>query len=388
MTYAAAPPATRALGGVAQAGMFVFGIVMALVGAVVPSLSEQLSLTLGGVGTLFLVMNFAMLLASLVVGLVMDRFGLKPPLALGVWLVALGLVLIGSAERYAQLIPAVLALGFGGGAVNGAANTLVADLHEDANRKAAALNLLGVFFGFGALFLPFSLGALTSAFGMATLLYAAAILCVLTGGAAAALPFPAPKQRHGWPLARMPQFLGMPLVLALAFLLFFQSGNEFTLGGYIGTFLTREMQLSIEAASYGLAAYWAAIMTTRVVLSRVLLRVSPPVVVLASALLSAGGALMVALSPTPAVAIVGVVVTGLALSGIFPTVLGIASARFRENSGTVFGILFTIALSGGMTMPWLAGHLADAAGLGAVFVLAAANFMAIAALSVVARRAA
>ena len=386
MTQAVAPPATRALGAVAQAGMFVFGIVMALVGAVVPSLSEQLSLTLGGVGTLFLAMNFAMLVASLVLGLVMDRFGLKPPLAIGAWLVAVGLVLIGSAERYTQLIPAVLALGFGGGAINGAANTLVADLHDDARRKAAALNLLGVFFGFGALFLPFSLGALAAAFGMPMLLYASSILCVLTGGAAAALPFPAPKQRHGWPLGRMPQLLGMPIVLALAFLLFFQSGNEFTLGGYIGTFLTRELHLSIEAASYGLAVYWAAIMATRVVLSRLVLHVSPHAVVLGSALLSAGGALVIAMSSTPAIAIAGVVLTGLALSGIFPTVLGIASARFHENSGTVFGILFTVALSGGMTMPWVAGHLAEASGVGAVFVLAAANFIAIAVLSAIASR--
>jgi len=52
----------------------------------------------------------------------------------------------------------------------------------------------------------------------------------------------------------------------------------------------------------------------------------------------------------------------------------------------VFGILFTVALSGGMLMPWVAGHLAEAAGLRAVFVLAAANFAAIAVLTGLAKR--
>ena len=45
-----------------------------------------------------------------------------------------------------------------------------------------------------------------------------------------------------------------------------------------------------------------------------------------------------------------------------------------------------VALSGGMTMPWVAGHLAEASGVGAVFVLAAANFIAIAVLSAIASR--
>ncbi|HEX7084980.1 MAG TPA: MFS transporter [Vicinamibacterales bacterium] len=387
MTTTMAPQiAARPLGAVAQAGMFVFGIVMALVGAVVPPLSERLAIALGDVGTLFLAMNFAMLVASLVLGLIVDRFGLKLPLASGPALVALGLVLIGRAGEYAQLIPAVVALGFGGGFVNGAANTLVADLHDDEQRKAAALNLLGMFFGFGALFLPFSIGALTSTFGIAALLYAAAALCAATAIAAAALTFPPPKQRQGWPLARMPQFLGMPVVLLLGLLLFFLSGNEFTLGGYISTHLTREMGLSIGAASYALGGYWAALMATRAVLSRVLLRVSPHTVVLAGALVSAAAALLVAAAPAQGVAVAGVVLLGLALSGLFPTVLGIASARFRENSGTVFGILFTIALSGGMTMPWVAGQLAEGFGVGAAFVLAAANFVAIALIGLVVRR--
>ena len=66
--------------------------------------------------------------------------------------------------------------------------------------------------------------------------------------------------------------------------------------------------------------------------------------------------------------------------------LGIAGAAFREHSGTVFGLLFTVALTGGMTLPWLAGHLAATFDLRYVFMLAAGNFLAIAALAIVAGR--
>jgi fucose permease len=374
------------LGAVAYAAIFVFGIVMALVGAVMPVLIERLALDFRDVGTVFLVSNGAMLAAMIGVGPAMDRFGMKPPLAVGGGLVALALVGISRATGLGSLLAAVALLGLGGSGLNAGANTLVADLHDDPDRKASALNLLGVFFGFGALLMPFSIGALLSSVGLNGLLAAGAALSALAGALALAPRFPEPKQAHGVPLASIRRFAAMPLVLAFAFLLFFQSGNEFLLGGYFSTFLTREMAVSVQTASYLLAAYWGAIMLARIFLSRALVRVGASRTVLVSALVSAAGALVVASAPSLAVAVAGILITGLALAGIFPTVLGMAGAAFRDHSGTVFGILFTVALSGGMTVPWIAGHLGEAVGLRSVFLLAAGGFVAIAMLNGVARR--
>jgi MFS transporter, FHS family, glucose/mannose:H+ symporter len=384
---AAPRPHARALGALALAGLFVFGLVIALVGALVPSLSSRLALTLGDVGSLFLAMNFAMLVASITIGLVVDRYGLKPPIATGAALVAAGLLLVAAATTTPVLFLAVVCLGFGGGLVNGASNTLAADLHDDPERKAAALNMLGVFYGFGALMLPFSVGALTAHLGFAGPLVVASVLCLAVGGAAAVQPFPPPKQRIGLPLSTMPRLLREPVVLALGALLFFQSGNEFALGGYITSFLTRDMQLAADTAAYVLAGYWAALMAGRLLLTRVLLLVGAPAVVFGSAALSVVAALGLAAAPTPALAIAGSVFMGLALAGTFPTVLGITGAAFERHSGTVFGVLFTMALSGGMVVPWVAGHLAEAAGVRAVFVLAAVNFVGVALLVLAARRA-
>jgi MFS transporter, FHS family, glucose/mannose:H+ symporter len=369
-----------ALTALARADMFVFGIVMALVGAIVPTLTERLPLTLGMIGTLFLFMNFAMLVVSLGVGLVIDRYGMKVPLAAGAWLVAAALVMIAAAESYPILLAAVFLLGLGGGALNAAANTLIADLHDDAARKAAALNMLGVFFGFGALVLPFSIGALTRHVGVPALLLSAAALCAVVGLFAAAAVFPTPKHGHSWPLAHVSRFIRVPLIVTMALVLFFQSGNEFLLGGYIATFLTRELALSVTAASYALAGYWAAIMLARAVLSRLLLRVSAGAVLMGGAIAAAGGAILIAFAGTAHAAVAAVLITGLAFAGIFPTALGIVGNRFPEHSGTIFGLLFTIALYGGMTMPWVAGHIAERAGIRAVFLLASANFIAIAVL--------
>src|SRR5512134_1724112 len=138
--------------------------------------------------------------------------------------------------------------------------------------------------------------------------------------------------------------------------------------------MAQDMVVSVSSASYLLAAYWGAVMVARVFLSRLLLHVGASRTVFASALVAAAGVLIVAAAPTVPLAVAGVLVTALAVAGIFPTVLGMAGAAFRDHSGTVFGILFTVSLSGGMLMPWIAGHLAEAAGLRTVFLLVAANF--------------
>jgi FHS family glucose/mannose:H+ symporter-like MFS transporter len=373
------------LSSAAYAGMFVFGIVMALLGAILPSLASRLEFHTADIGTLFLAMNAAMLVSSMVLGLAMDRFGMKPPMALGPLLVAAALAMVVRAQAFAELLPAVVLLGVGGGALNGATNTLVADLHDDPRRKSAALNVLGVFFGFGALFLPFTLGALLRWFPVSSLLLAAAALCALAGIFATLLRFPAPKQSQALPVADMPRFLRSPLVLVFAFLLFFESGVEFTLGGFISTYLAKDLAVtSVATVSWVLAGYWASLMVSRTVLSRVALGSEPYRILAFCAAGACAGAVLAAVAPAPGFAALAIVVCGWSLAGIFPTALGIAGARFQSHSGTVFGILFTVALAGGMTLPWLAGRIGGAAGLRWVFGMVAAAFAAILLLSRVA----
>lgn len=380
------PRRVARLSAAAYSGMFVFGIVMALLGAILPALAGRLRFEVADIGTLFLVMNGAMLAASLLLGLVMDRFGMKPPLVVGAVLVAIALVIVARATALTDLLTAVLLLGVGGGALNGGTNTLVADLHEDPERKSAALNVLGVFFGFGALLLPFAIGALLARFSLATLLLSTAVPCALVGVFAATLAFPAPKQRQRLPIRDMPRFLRDPLVLLLAFLLFFQSGVEFTLGGFISTYLTREMGASVSLASWVLAAFWAAIMCARIALSRLATSTSPYRVLFGCASGALVGALIAAGATVPALAALGIVVMGLSLAGVFPAALGIAGARFATHSGTVFGILFTVALAGGMTLPWTAGQIGEGAGLRWVFLLVAFSYVVILTLTRAAAR--
>lgn len=364
----------------ACAGLFLFGIVMALLGAVLPAMSERLRFGLAQVGTLFLVMNLCLLVTGLFLGPLMDRYGTKPPLVLGPVLVGAALALLATAGDYGRLLWGVGLLGAGGGAVNSAGNTLVADLHEDPRAKNAALNLLGVFFGFGALLLPFAMGLLLAAMGVGRILAAAAAFCLAVAVHNAARAFPPPKQAARVPIVEAARFLRDPVVLLFAAMLFFESASEFIAGGYVSTFLAREIGLGLRAVSWVVAAYWAALMLGRVALSRIALRVSGPRIVVGGALASAVLVALLTFARGPELAAVATVLVGAALSGIFPTALGIVGSRYAAYTGTVFGLLFTAALSGGVTLPWIAGQVAEAHGLRSALRILVATFLAVAAL--------
>jgi FHS family glucose/mannose:H+ symporter-like MFS transporter len=392
MTAALAPAAPSEPGAptrtsaAAYAGLFLFGIVMALLGAVLPALSQRLRFDLAQIGALFLVMNLSILATSLAIGPFMDRQGTKPPLVAGPVLVGAALVMLAVATDYRHLLWAVSVLGIGGGALNSAGNTLVAVLHDDPEAKSAALNLLGVFFGFGALLLPFAIGLLLEVAGLGGILVAASGLCVVVAAHNALLRFPAPKQAGRAPASGAGTLLRDPVVLLFAAMLFFQSGNEFIVGGYVSTFLAREVGLSVRAASGATAAYWAALMLARVALSRVALRVPGPRIVIVSAVAAAVAVGVLVSARAPALAVTAVVVAGAALAGIFPTALGIVGARYPAITGTLFGLLFTAALSGGVTLPWITGQVAQASGLRAGLALVVAQLAAVAALQGLAAR--
>jgi fucose permease len=127
-------------------------------------------------------------------------------------------------------------------------------------------------------------------------------------------------------------------------------------------------------------------MVARVIASRVLLRAPGAAVVLASAAGTATGLGLLAVAPSPGMAIAAILFTGFATSSVYPTVLGLAGAAFAEYSGTVFGILFSIALVGGMLVPWGVGHFAEANGLRAGLLLPLAGAAAIFILQAIAAR--
>ena len=369
----------------AWAGIFVFGIVMAILGAILPSLFERVGFGAGAAGNLFLTMNFAMLVTTVFFGPLVDRFGFKSLLAVSAALVALAFLLLSRASSYGLILAAAVVLGLGGGGLNGGANALTSDLHE-GEKRGAALNVLGIFFGFGALSIPFLIGTLRDLLGVPTILLIATAMSLLPFIIYVVLRFPRAKQAQGFPIKEAARIARSPLLWLCAFILFFQSGNEFTAGGWISTYLQKTHGVGENAAALVLAAYWAAIMLGRLLSSRLVRRLRNETLILGSAVLAMAAAGLMALAPSGASAAAGAVVLGLGFAAIYPTTLAIVGGRFAALTGTAFSVVIAVGLVGGMLAPWLAGRIAEGSSLRHGLIIPVVNCAMIAVLTLLVAR--
>ena len=351
----------RGVFALACMGMLVFGIVLTSLGAILPEITTRFAVSKAAAGSLFTLLSFSILIASLVFGPIVDRTGYRLPLALATSLVAIGLLVIALGDSLFAIGAGTVFIGFGGGIVNGAANALVADITTDS--KAAGLSLLGVFFGVGAVGVPFLLGSLNQQLSYATVLIVIAVVSALPVGPMLLMGFPAPKQPRSVPLRQIRDLLRERPLLLFGSMLFLQSGMEITMGGWSATFAREELALDAQSALYFLSLYWLGMMSARLLLGAVLRRVSPASALLACIAGALVGALLLLNARTTVVAAFGIFLIGAGLAAGFPVVLGWVGERYAAVSGTAFSLVLVMALTGGMIVPYLTGLLGNTRGL-------------------------
>jgi FHS family glucose/mannose:H+ symporter-like MFS transporter len=345
----------------ACAGILVFGIVLAILGTLfgMPEMRERLHMDLAQQGNLFLLLYLGIFVSSIVAGPLIDNAGNKVTLLGSAVLVTVAMSLFASANTLAAASVAAVLLGLGGGGLNTSTNVLVSDLFGE--NRGPMLNLLGIFFGIGALCVPLLAASIEGRFTIAQLLLFCAALSGVCAIAYGLMPFPPASSTQGFSLRETLGVARYPGVMLLAILLFFESGNEACIGGWTSTYANAS-GYSPRVATLVLAGYWAALMFSRVLAASVLRKVSKTRVILFSALVSlAGCGLLLSAQSLPVLA-AGVVLIGLSYAPIFPTALAIAGDRY-SNTGTVFGLLFAIALIGGMAFPWTVGQVSQQFGV-------------------------
>jgi FHS family glucose/mannose:H+ symporter-like MFS transporter len=352
----------------ACAGMFVFGIVLAILGTLfgLPEMRERLTIDLAQQGDIFLALYFGVFVSTVVVGPVIDSWGNKPVLVTSAILVALALVLFSTAHSFAAAIVAAFVLGFAGGGLNTSSNALVADLYVE--NRGAMLNLLGTFFGVGALFIPLLASVITGFFTITQLLLIGAALSAVCAVGFIVMRFPPLQDRVGFSIFASVRAATIPGVLLFAFVLFFQSGNESSISGWISTYIG-SLGAPARTATAILAGYWVALMAGRILSAKILSTLSKSTLVLASGIGSAIGAAVLLASNSVTLLAVGAVIIGFSFAPVYPTVLAMAADRYQRIAGTIFGLLFAIGLSGGMAFPWAVGHISQSYGVRSGMVL-------------------
>ena len=338
--------------------MLVFGIVLTILGTAfgMPAMRARLQISLAQQGTLILLLYLGIFVASLVVGPLIDHLGNKANLSASSLIVALAMIFFADAHSFWTASMAAILLGMGGGGLNTCTNVLVSDLY--AEQRGSMLNLLGAFFGVGALSIPLTAASVAGHFTIPQLFSFCAVLAAICAVGYAASSFPPAKTTQTFSWGELLEVVKYDGVLLLAFILFCESGNEACIAGWTSTYVD-VTGYSSRVATLVLAGYWAGLMLSRMLAAKVLRGIGKSQLVLGMALLSLGGCAILLSARSLVLLFAGTALIGLSYGPIFPTTLAIAGDRYSQRAGTVFGLLFSIALIGGMMFPWAVGQVSQ-----------------------------
>src|SRR5260370_28316025 len=134
--------------------IFVYGMIAAMLGTILPDLSSRLKLTPAQNGTIALAQAIGLIVASVAVGPLIDNLGMKFGMVLGLALITIALFYLPNARGYGSVAFALFVLGVGGGIIVVAANTLPNFIKHEGE-SGTLLNNLNLFFGLGGFATPF-----------------------------------------------------------------------------------------------------------------------------------------------------------------------------------------------------------------------------------------
>jgi len=343
-------------------GLLVFGMVAVTLGSVLPEIVEKFQANELEAGFLTSLLYIGILIGSLFFGPFADRYGYKGLMCICCLLVLIGLEGIAFGESWRMIQLSVLAIGSGGGALNGATSALVADITEEKER-GAKLSLLGIFYGVGAILMPTILASLAVLYDRTTIFVGIGIFiaCILLY--IAVLKFPVAKQDQGIPFKEMLALVKDKTLLALSIILLFQSGMESVVSSWSTSFLQDQPDVFPRMALMALTVHMVALTATRLLLSRILsLFAAYRVLVVCMGILFLG-CLLLWISPNYTISLVAMAVIGCGFAGAFPIIFAQIGTIWAEVSGTAFSVSLAIVLLGGISISYLMGLIAHQFGI-------------------------
>ncbi|MCW5982535.1 MAG: MFS transporter [Bryobacteraceae bacterium] len=318
--------------------IFVYGMIAAMLGTILPNLSARFKLTPEQNGTIAMAQAIGLIIASISVGPLVDNEGKKVALVLGLGLIAIALFALPRSKSYGWIIGLLFLLGIGGGIIVTAANALVSDISPD--NPAPVLNLLNLFFGLGGLATPFISANLlkNDAF---KLCYLTAILTAATLIVHSVAPIPPPTGERGFRFSEIGQITGNPTLYLLALLLFLYVACEVGVWNWLPRHLIAQGVPEGKALNILSLGFALGLLIGRVAAAPILMNVAPERVTLAASVLMVVTTLLALQTRQPSISWVAVFCAGLAMAPVFPTTLAMARGHFPVATATAMGIVIT-----------------------------------------------
>ena len=323
--------------------IFIYGMIAAMLGTILPELSDRFHLSPSQNGTIAFAQAVGLILASLAAGPVLDNEGKKLGIVLGLALIAIALFVLPRAPGFRSIVLLLFLLGVGGGIMVTGANALASDVGEA--HRATALNLANLFFGLGALATPLIAANL---FGRNSvhLCYTIASLTVVTLVIEIVTRMPGPTGAGRFVLAEAAPVLGRPLLFLLGFFVFLYITCEVGMWNWLPRHLIAQGIPESRALNILSLGFALGMLIGRAAILPILTRAPAVTVTLVGSVAMAVTTFLMLRAKGTVAASVLVFLAGISMAPVFPTTLAIVGDAFPRMTGTAIGFVITCGWTG------------------------------------------
>jgi len=351
-------------------GYIFIGTAAVLIPSVMPFITEEflaIGLTLATISLIFPAQSAGSILGNLLAGIGSDLMGRQRLVWLSALILAAALAAAAITKIWLLFLLGFVIISAAQGALSTGINAMIADANRDA--RGQALNTLHGIYGLGAAISPLIIGGLIerglpwrwalAGTGLIWLFYS--IVAYRLYRASRAIDDRADdeagdrqvSQKLSWSL------LGQGTFLALFIIAFAYNGVAYSLLGWIALYMQETAGFSTFFSISMISVFYVALttgrflcatFTERIGYARTLLILAVGITLTYPLVLSGANSMLV---------VIGVFLTGLSLSGLFPTALAYGARFYPEQTGTVTGTLNVAMTLGAMIPPLWTGVLAD-----------------------------
>ncbi len=360
-------------------GYLFIGTAAVLIPSVMPFITDEYmatGLTLTAIGVIFPARAVGGILGNLLAGVGSDRYGHNKL----VWMAALALTaslaLASAARLWLLFIAGIVLISIAQASLSTSINAMIADANRAS--RARALNVLHGVYGVGATISPLVIGFILergapwrwtlAATGLIWLVYGGGALLLYrtvwrslsstsghlaTGKSGSTAGENRPKQGLDWGMLRNVGFLSLFLIA------FIYNGVAYSLLGWVAVFMKESVGLSTFYSTSTVAVFYVALTAGRFICAAFAERLGYATTLLILTAMLILTYPLVIFSTDPVLLMIGVFLTGLSLSGLFPTALAYGTRLYPQHSGAVTGMLNVAMTAGAMLPPLWTGLFAD-----------------------------
>ncbi len=350
-----APPGARG----ALAGFFISGVLLAFLGAILPSWGHHVQSDYWMIGLYFVALIAGVLAAVRIAPPLMAKKGLGWTLTCACAAAAVALLYLGffSPPFVAWWrFPGVLLIGLAAGVLHTAIFHAISPMYR--HDPAATVNLAGILFGLGCFSVALLISRMFYLYTASAIQVWLALIPAFFAVGYARSRF-APHTVAPPPTAHaLLEELKSPYALLLSLILFFQLGNEWALAGWLPLFLSQRLGMSPSVSVLMLAFYWLALLIGRVVAQWILPRFRHGRLLVTCVLMAMFACVILLATDNAFGAVTGVLLLGGAFAPIYPLVVERIGARFPSYHPGYYNGIFSLAMAGGLLAPCTLGYLA------------------------------